>query len=78
MMARGWTEAEFEQRERQWLVAMYRARARRRLVATALVLPTLAALASLACRRVILIRAIVEGQASRNPRHWWRMWRGQA
>ncbi len=76
-MARDWT-AEFEQREREWLDAAHKTRARRRLAVALALAAMLAAVAYVACRRVTVLRAIVEGQASRNPRHWWRMWRGEA
>jgi len=70
-----WTE--LDRREAEWLAAAYRARARRRLVLAA-VAGLAVAIAVAAGRRSVLVRAIVEGQASRNPRHWWRMWRGEA
>jgi hypothetical protein len=67
-----WTK--LDRREAEWLAAAYQTRARRRLVLAAVT--SLAVVAAVAAgRRSVPVRAIVEGQASRNPRHWWRIWR---
>jgi hypothetical protein len=75
-MTRDWT-AEFEANEREWLNAARKARARRRQAGALALAALLTVAAFLACRHVTVLRAIVEGQASRNPRHWWRMRRGE-
>jgi hypothetical protein len=42
-------------------------------VAATLTIAALAVLALLACRRVRVLPAILDGQPSRNPRHWWHL-----